>query len=103
MLNYLLDEDECSLGTDSCSNSGVCINSVGSYSCDCTGTGYSGSDCTTGNGVLLRIVLLMSQGILKISFSVGYRFTIVNYVLHCECLLCVHFDCFDVIVFNKIV
>ena len=43
-----VDEDECSLGTHSCANSGTCVNTAGSYTCDCTGTGYSGSDCSTG-------------------------------------------------------
>ena len=43
------DNDECTLGTHSCSNSGVCINAVGAYTCDCTETGYTGTHCTEGN------------------------------------------------------
>ena len=49
MPSIFIDEDECSLGKELCSNGGVCINSLGSYSCDCTGTGYTGTNCTTGN------------------------------------------------------
>ena len=41
------DIDECSTSTP-CSNSGTCNNSPGSYSCDCTGTGYNGTYCDDG-------------------------------------------------------
>ena len=41
-----IDDDECS--TNTCQNGAVCTNSVGSYSCDCTGTGYEGTDCDIG-------------------------------------------------------
>ena len=44
---FLSDLDECTVNQP-CQNSGVCTNSVGSYSCDCTGTGYEGTDCDTG-------------------------------------------------------
>ena len=45
---HILDVDECS-PSNTCQNSGVCTNSVGSYSCDCSGTGFEGTDCETGN------------------------------------------------------
>ena len=43
------DEDECTLETHSCANGASCVNTPGSYTCDCTGTGYSGTLCDTGN------------------------------------------------------
>ena len=48
MLCCVPDVDECGLGIDTCSNNGTCTNSPGSYTCDCTGTGYEGADCGTG-------------------------------------------------------
>ena len=44
----LLDIDECAEYTDSCSD--VCVNTKGSYKCQCS-VGYTlGSDGTTCNG-----------------------------------------------------
>ena len=31
-----------------CQNDGECSNSEGAYSCDCTDTGYNGTNCETG-------------------------------------------------------
>ena len=42
-----LDVNECTT-TYPCQNSGICMNSAGSYNCDCTGTGYDGTDCIMG-------------------------------------------------------
>ena len=43
---YSTDINEC---MDSpCQNDGVCSNSEGDYSCDCTDTGYNGTNCETG-------------------------------------------------------
>ena len=40
------DVNEC---LDSpCQNGGVCSNSEGAYSCLCTDTGYTGTNCETG-------------------------------------------------------
>ena len=40
------DIDECAARP--CQNDGVCSNSLGGYSCDCTDTGYNGTDCEIG-------------------------------------------------------
>jgi uncharacterized membrane protein len=37
--------DECK-AANPCEHNGKCTNSAGSYSCDCSGTGYSGLTCT---------------------------------------------------------
>ena len=34
---------------DPCQNSGVCADTGSGYTCDCTDTGYEGTDCDTGN------------------------------------------------------
>ena len=52
--SHRTDVDECADGV--CQNSGVCTNSVGSYSCDCTGTGYEGTDCDTGKYISVLMV-----------------------------------------------
>ena len=42
------DIDECATGTP-CNNGGTCTNTpAGSFTCDCTGTGYEGDTCQTG-------------------------------------------------------
>ena len=42
------DIDECATGTP-CINGGTCTNTpAGSFTCDCTGTGYEGDTCQTG-------------------------------------------------------
>ena len=55
MFFFYLDVDECS-PNNTCQNSGVCTNSVGSYSCDCTGTGYEGTDCDIGMNILILVI-----------------------------------------------
>jgi hypothetical protein len=42
-VNCETDVDECS--AKPCLNKGVCKNAVGSYSCDCAGTGFNGKTC----------------------------------------------------------
>ena len=40
--------DMCATGTP-CNNGGTCSNTpAGSFTCDCTGTGYEGDTCQTG-------------------------------------------------------
>ena len=47
---FLIDIDECDLNTDNCDQ--VCLNNVGSFSCDC-GFGYElDGDGTTCNGMV---------------------------------------------------
>ena len=58
-----VDDDECTAGV--CQNAAACTNSVGSYYCDCTGTGYEGSDCDAG-----KIMTIMSKCPCKIWFFV---------------------------------
>ena len=38
-----IDIDECNVTEDVCQNGGVCVNTDGSYYCDCDGTGYEGN------------------------------------------------------------
>ena len=45
-LTFIADLDECATGTPC--NSGVCKNTVGSFACNCTGTGYEADTCQTG-------------------------------------------------------
>ena len=55
---YLTDINEC---LDSpCQNGGVCSNSVGAYSCDCTDTGYNGTNCETGMPSFIKKVLCLA-------------------------------------------
>jgi hypothetical protein len=37
----LIDIDECSLNTNNCDNNAICINTNGSFTCDCK-NGYIG-------------------------------------------------------------
>ena len=50
MLKWLLlDNNECTLGTDNCDTNAACTNNVGSFTCACN-AGYSGTGVTcTGN------------------------------------------------------
>ena len=49
--------DECSAAVDPCANGGQCQNTVGSYSCDCTDTGYTGLGCETGKTFMTTSLL----------------------------------------------
>ena len=40
------DIDECSSSSNPCLNGGKCMNTIGSFECDCSGTGYEGPLCT---------------------------------------------------------
>ena len=48
------DINECD--SNPCMNSGLCSNEVNTYTCDCTGTGFSGQQCETGSMNSLSIV-----------------------------------------------
>ena len=45
--NFVVDINECNTGTP-CLNGGVCSNTAGSFTCNCTGTGYQGDTCQNG-------------------------------------------------------
>lgn len=51
------DVNECDLFP--CQNNGTCINSLGSYTCECE-TGWQGQDCHIGKSV--DLVMLIMQG-----------------------------------------
>ena len=45
-MNIATDINECEGVV--CPNGGTCENLVNAFSCDCAGTGYSGTMCDTG-------------------------------------------------------
>ena len=45
--NFVVDINECNTGTP-CLNGGVCSNTLGSFTCNCSGTGYQGVTCQNG-------------------------------------------------------
>ena len=45
-----------------CDNGGICTNLPGSFTCDCTGTGYEGAMCRSGRFLLLFYLLHLSGG-----------------------------------------
>ena len=54
MLVVSPDIDECKLDSNTC-GTGKCSNNEGSYTCDCTGTGFTGDQCDTGLSVCLSV------------------------------------------------
>ena len=42
------DINECAVMPSVCKNNGVCNDSPGSFTCDCSMTGYTGPTCITG-------------------------------------------------------
>ena len=46
------DIDECTSGSDSCTNGATCVNTDGSYSCTCI-AGWTGDMCGTGKYAVL--------------------------------------------------
>ena len=45
--NCVVDTNECNTGTP-CLNGGVCSDTPGSFTCNCSGTGYEGDTCQNG-------------------------------------------------------
>ena len=43
---FCSDVDDCT--ADACANNGQCIDGINDFTCDCTGTGYEGETCQTG-------------------------------------------------------
>lgn len=60
---FVVDIDECP--SMPCDNGGVCTNMPGSFSCDCTGTGYEGATCITGRFLLVYLLHLGSDEVWK--------------------------------------
>lgn len=48
----ILDFDECQFSP--CQNNGTCVNTVGSYICDCT-TGWKDQNCLNGKKKYIKI------------------------------------------------
>jgi len=70
---------------DPCQNSGVCADTGSGYTCDCTDTGYEGTDCDTGNYYWLFDLIL------KFVFAVF--FTLFNKIKYmCTLLSKMTFD-----------
>ena len=42
----MIGVDDCA--ADSCSNGGHCVDGHMAYTCDCSGTGYTGDTCDIG-------------------------------------------------------
>ena len=66
LLNILTDIDECE--NDPCVNNGVCSNTIGSYECNCDGTGYEGKDCDIGTLLFFYISLTSPNLVTPFSF-----------------------------------
>ena len=47
----ILDINECATGTPC--NGGTCANTPGTFTCDCTGTGFVGATCDDGEKQLM--------------------------------------------------
>ena len=50
----VLDINECD-DSSTCNGVGACTDTPGSYTCDCTDTGYEGTDCETGKLILTHL------------------------------------------------
>ena len=46
LTKFIADVNECDTGTPC--NTGVCSNTEGSFTCDCTGTAFAGPTCSDG-------------------------------------------------------
>ena len=45
-MQYILEVSECD--SHPCMNSGICLDGISEYSCDCSGTGSEGPQCEIG-------------------------------------------------------
>ena len=53
-MTFVADIDECALPdvSDDCLNGGSCVNTMGSYTCQCS-EGFTGSQCETGRPLVM--------------------------------------------------
>ena len=56
MLNYVSDIDECAVGTDICGSRGRCINTPGSYNCECVKSNQMKAMGITCQGIIVNIL-----------------------------------------------
>lgn len=54
---YISDINECNQFLGICQNGGQCVNTIGSYRCQCP-SGWTGTNCTVGK---LEIYVISSQ------------------------------------------
>ena len=68
----LLDNNECTLGTDNCDANAACANNVGSFTCTCN-AGYSGPGhaCTGNLTKLFHFLTVTSHFLSPVSTDMG--------------------------------
>jgi hypothetical protein len=64
---YISDINECNQFLGICQNGGQCVNTIGSYRCQCP-PGWTGTNCTVGK---LVIYVISSQ--VKIELKLPYE------------------------------
>ena len=57
IFNFVVDINECNTGTP-CSNGGICSNTIGSFTCNCTGTGFGGATCTDSKSIFTKYLFV---------------------------------------------
>lgn len=67
---YTADINECDF--DPCENNGTCINSNGSYTCNCT-DGWKDINCLQGNPVIIMPFVSNAMPFPHISIAMNWR------------------------------